>query len=187
MIKETDEQLAVRVQNGDKETFGLIIDRYEAALIRYTTRLLGNHESAEDVTQETFLRAYRDIRGFDPHRKFSSWLYRIAHNQAIDTVRKRRGTVILEEAENVASEEDIHHSTRKRLDREHLKNMLDGAIKQIPVKYRETVILRFYEEREYDEIAEILHLPIGTVGTYISRAKIELKKQLNDINIEDYL
>ena len=95
--------------------------------------------------------------------------------------------MILEEAENVASEEDIHHSTRKRLDREHLKNMLDGAIKQIPVKYRETVILRFYEEREYDEIAEILHLPIGTVGTYISRAKIELKKQLNDINIEDYL
>ncbi len=185
--KETDEQLAVMLQKGNKDAFGQLIDRYEPALLRYTHRLLSDQDAAEDVTQETFLKSYRDIQGFDPNRKFSSWLYRIAHNQAIDAIRKRKGTVILEEAESIASEEDIHDDIQNRLDKKHLRTKLDTAIAKIPTKYRETVILRFYEEKEYDEIAEILHLPIGTVGTYISRAKAELRKQLTEINIEDYL
>jgi RNA polymerase sigma-70 factor (ECF subfamily) len=87
----------------------------------------------------------------------------------------------------VASEIDLHKTAQKNLDKSGTKDKLEKAINKISSKYREAVILRFYEEKEYEEIAEILHVPIGTVGTYISRAKKELKEQLSDINIEDYL
>lgn len=187
MNKKTDEQIAVQVQRGDREAFGQIIDRYEVALIRYVSRILGDHEAAEDVTQEAFLKSYRDIQSFDGRRKFSSWLYRIAHNEAIDYIRKNKRVVTLEEAGTVASEEDLHGAAQKKIDRYSLRKRLDAAIGNISAKYRETVILRFYEEKEYDEIADILRIPIGTVGTYISRAKTELRTYLGDINLGDFL
>lgn len=187
MTKITDEQLAAQVQGGDNDAFGQLIDRYESALIRYAGCLVGDMDIAEDITQEAFLKSYRDIQGFDKGRKFSSWLYRIVHNEAIDYIRKNKRLVELEEAENVASDEDLHQTSQERLDKPHLKKKLDAAIKKLPIKYRETVILRFYEEKEYDEISDILRIPIGTVGTYISRAKAVLKQHLSEINLEDYL
>lgn len=187
MNKYTDEQLAQRLQQDDHESFGHIIDRYEPALIRYASRLVRDHDAAEDVVQETFVKAYRDIQSFDTKRKFSSWLYRIAHNEAIDYIRKNRRLVGLDEASEVASDTDIYSSAQSSLDQDKTKKRLGKAINAISLRYREPVILRFYEEKEYEEIAEIMRIPIGTVGTYISRAKKELKENLSDINIEDYL
>jgi len=187
MKRLTDEQLAAKLQEGDHEAFGLIIDKYESAIVRYANRLVNDHDIAEDVAQEAFIKTYRDIQSFDTKRKFSSWLYRIAHNEAIDYIRKNKRIVGLDEAIEVASEIDLHKTAQKNLDKSGTKDKLEKAINKISSKYREAVILRFYEEKEYEEIAEILHVPIGTVGTYISRAKKELKEQLSDINIEDYL
>lgn len=187
MNKLTDEQLAAKLQGGDHEAFGLIIDRYESAIIRYAIRLVSDHDIAEDIAQEAFIKAYRDIQSFDTKRKFSSWLYRIAHNEAIDYIRKNKRLVGLDEASEVASETDLHKTAQRNLDRTDIQKRLEKVINTISFKYREPVILRFYEEKEYEEISEILRIPIGTVGTYISRAKKELRERLSDINIEDYL
>ncbi len=179
--------IIAQLQSGDKEIFGIIIDRYEGKLVGYATRLIQNHDMAEDAVQEAFMKSYRDIHSFDIRRKFSSWIYRIVHNEAISQVRKVSRNDSLEDVFEIPSGIDVASEISKKLDIKSINREIDLVMKKLSLKYREVVLLRFYEDKTYDEISEILHLPVNTVGTYISRAKKEFKKNLQNVNIEEYL
>jgi RNA polymerase sigma-70 factor (ECF subfamily) len=177
-MKKTDEEIIEKVKRGDKEEFGEIIDRYEKLLRSYAYRLVGNPDLVEDIVQEAFIKAYRDIWGFDTGRKFSSWIYRIVHNQAIDQFRKNQKLVNLEEFPEIAENRDLAQEIQEKIDNKKDKERLASAIKLLPEKYKNVIILKYFEEKDYEEISDILRIPVGTVGTLISRAKKKIRENL---------
>lgn len=186
-MEKTDEQIAILVQNGEKEVFGVVIDRFEKPLCAFIYRMLGDKENCADALQETFLKAYKNINSFDPQRKFSSWIYRIAHNEAITHYRKNAKHVALDDVVELATDDNNAESIQKKLDSEGQKKLLDKALLTIPLKYREVILFRFYEDKSYEEISEIMHLPVNTVGTYLNRGKQEIKKHFKDLSLEELI
>jgi RNA polymerase sigma-70 factor (ECF subfamily) len=173
-----DEELA-SLSIDKSEAFGVLMQRYQTRLLAYIRRLSGvRSEDAEDILQESYIKAYLNLRDFDNKLKFSSWLYRIVHNETISEWRKRkaRPSVILESEdwEKIKSEGDLYDSIATESDKEHLAK----AIAKLPEKYRQAIVLKYLEERTYEEIADILRKPVGTVGTLINRAKKQLQKIL---------
>lgn len=179
--EESDEALA-GLSLKDKHVFAYLVERYERPLSVYIRRLGVSLEAdIEDVLQETFLKAYINLNSFDPKYSFSSWIYRIAHNEAMTFFRKRKvrphGSLI-EDSEGVlqtlASELDIIAD----LTEEENRVVMRSAITSLPREYQEVLILKFYEHKSYDEISDILSIPPGTVGTRMHRAKKSLAQAL---------
>lgn len=180
----SDEQLACYLQDNNGEGVEELITRYEKPLLRYARRLIGDEDAAEDAIQNTFISAYQNINSYDPKRKFSPWIYRIAHNKAINEARSKKPQVGLEEI----SELPDHHTgdISEKLDLASLRNRLNQSIGILPNKYKEVIILRFFEEKTYEEVSEILKIPVSTVGVRIKRGLERLKYDKN-INLEDLL
>ena len=159
---------------------------YEAKLLRYIMRISGfRKEDAEDALQEIFIKVYQNLRDFDSDLKFSSWVYRIAHNYVISEYRKRkiRPEKILSEEDdwqNFVSYIDVAGDVNNRINREVINNILD----KIDIKYREVLILNFLEGYEYKEISDILKKPMGTVATLLNRAKKKFRQELERQNIK---
>lgn len=172
----------------DKEQFGVLMDRYEAKLRRYIARLgVRNAEDQSDVLQDIFIKVYRNLNGFDQHLKFSSWIYRIAHNEAISWYRKKN---VRPEGHLIADSEELLSFAAGNLDSAELQfdetinaDVLHHALQKLDRKYAEVLILRFFEHKEYDEISDILQLPIGSVGTLIHRGKKQLATVINNDHI----
>jgi RNA polymerase sigma-70 factor (ECF subfamily) len=165
----------------DPALYAEVFNRYYQPLLRYVTRLGCHGDDAQDVLQDTFLSAYLNLRDYDTSLKFSSWIYRIAHNKAISFFRKqniRPKTVTTEEQlllmELVADDTNIS----EEVDKKFLQEKVHGALDALKDKYRDPLILKFLEDKSYEEISDILHVPIGTVGTLINRAKKKLKEIL---------
>lgn len=182
---KSDEELANLVLQ-DKEFFGALIRRYEDRIIGYIRKINGGtRESVEDIVQNIFIKAYVHINSFDREQKFSSWLYGVAHNECVDYWRKNkkhRLVISLEANERLssvlASEEDLAECIAKRNDKEALIR----ALGELPLKYREILILRFSEDKSYEDIAHILKKPVSTVGTLVRRAKILFKEVMDKKN-----
>ena len=178
-IQSDQELVAATLQ--DRHAFILIVERYQAPLKRYIIRLgCADRYDAEDILQEVFLKCYVHLNDYDTSLKFSSWLYRIAHNETISLFRKKRVrpiTVSTEEDlkifDNIKEEKDFLDILIKESD---AKNLHD-ALELVNEKYRTAIVLRFFEEKSYTEISDILQIPEGTVATYINRGK----KRLNEI------
>ena len=182
-LPPSDEEL-VRRSLEDKEAFGLLIERYEAKLDRYIRRL-GVHvsEDREDVLQDIFLKVYRNLNGFDTSLSFSSWIYRIAHNEAISWYRKKNvrpeGHLVTDGDEVLGFLSSKEEAADVTFDKSVNAEKLGEALKAIDVKYREVLILRYFEHKEYEEISDILQIPVGSVGTLIHRGKKQLAGVLN--------
>lgn len=169
----TDQEIVILAKK-DPEAFGLLMERYEQPLLAFIRRLTGWGQSeAEDILQESFIKAYRHLNSYDAKLKFSSWLYRITHNQTIDVLRYEKTRPFAQ----ALSVEEVSHLLydktdleNKLLAQENLKK-LEQAIYDLPVKYREVLILRFLEEKGYEEIGDILKKPKGTVATLIRRGR----------------
>ena len=175
----TDEQLVQRtLDNPDAYVF--IVERYEEKLLRYIMRIsAGSREDAEDTLQDVFLSAYKNLNDFDQNLKFSSWIYRIAHNKVISHFRKvtARPKTMTYEGDSqllniLASEEDIARNLEKKYTAEQVRQ----TISQLDSRYREVLVLKFLEEKDYKEISDILQKPMGTVATLINRAKKQFKE-----------
>ena len=174
--EQSDEILAQHVLSNE-HAFGELIDRYQAKLLRYIKRIAGVSDAdAEDICQDVFIKVYRNIRGFDPSLSFSSWIYRIAHNETRSYYRKhkkREQTYSLdaESYDHLAGdlETDGLTITRER------EGMLEQALAQMKEAYREVLVLHFLEQKSYAEISDILRKPTGSVGTLIHRAKKQLR------------
>lgn len=178
----TDEQIARRAL-ADKEAFGEIITRYEAKLGRYLARLgIAVPEDREDVLQNAFVKAYRNLNGFDPDLPFSSWMYRIAHNEAMSFFRAKRArpSVTLDEdgATLFAELKDEQADTTEVAETRLSSAELAKALASIDQKYRDVLTLRYFEERSYADISDILQVPIGTVSTLVHRAKRAVREAL---------
>lgn len=171
----TDEELIARVVS-DREVFGYVIERYEAKLRRYVRRLMpGIGDDLDDLLQDIFIKVYVNIQGFDTALKFSSWIYRIAHNEAVSWLRKKKvrpETVELGDddcATFVKSAELAREGGDAHLARDEVSRVLGDMREQ----YRTVLVLRFLEGKSYEEIGDILTVPGGTVATLIHRAKKE--------------
>lgn len=175
-IDTTDEVLAKHVQGGDTAAFETLIQRYEAKLLRYGRRFLFNYEDVEDAVQEVFIKTYTNIQSFTVSRKFSSWIYRIAHNTFINLIKKKgREPVNFFDPDMIMSHVVADDRTQEELSRKDDRAMLEGCLSKLDVKYREVLILYYFEERNYKEIADILHLPASTVGVRLKRGKKAMK------------
>ena len=174
--KLTDEKLIKLVCDQNQELYREVVERYQNKLLRYAGYLMGDDQEAADVVQEALIKAFISLRGFNDKYKFSSWIYRIVHNQAMTQLKRRKKTVSFEGNDwltgKLASNEDI---VKEYQDKE-LKKMLSGCLKQIPIKYSEVLVLFYFEEKKYQEISEILQIPMGTVGIRLNRGKKILKK-----------
>lgn len=176
---QSDEAVACRVQNGDLEAFGALIERYEAKLLRYARRFLRDREESRDLVQDVFLRAYTNIQSFDINRKFSSWIYRIAHNTFINALRKNRFNLTTLDPDTIFPHPVSPESPISDVEKKDLKKVLDESLSGLDSKYREPLILYFYEDMDYKEIAEVLEIPVSTVGIRLKRGKEALQKKLN--------
>lgn len=176
----SDEQLARAAQEGDMDAFSELVERYRPKLLRYGHRLLFHSNDVEDIVQEVFLKAYRNLRSFDTSRKFSPWIYRIAHNELINHGKKfSRQLVDYLDFEVLLPQFKSSVDLEKEFDRNQLSELLDKAVSELDVKYREPLALYAYDQLSYEDISEILHIPISTVGVRIKRGRELLKGQVN--------
>ena len=183
-----DDIALVSAALSDARAFAAIVERYERPLGRYVRRLLGAHaQSAEDVLQEAFLKSYVNLNDYDRSRPFAPWIYRITHNEAIAYLRKRGsqpqaldGQDAMTLLEQLADAAD----TAAALDRAELSRAMNDALNGLGASYREVLALRYLEDMNYDGIADVLHLPMGTVATRIRRGLTQLKAALTRLGVE---
>lgn len=178
----TDEELVVRVQEGELFVFRELIERYEAKMLRYARKFLLDSDECQDCVQDVFIKAYTNLRSVDPDRKFSSWLYRVAHNEFINAIKKkgRERVVSLDFdallphlAGDIEGPEDAMH-------RAQVREQIEKHLAELDVKYREPLVLYYFQELDYKEIAEILRLPVATVGVRLRRAREKLKSYIQN-------
>lgn len=175
----TDEQLIVHVRGEDKEMYAEIVKRYQGKLYRYLRKFLHSHDELEDVLQEVFIKAYKNLYDFDVQKKFSSWLYRIAHNEALNHIKKYSKEVMsLDSVEWEVVDEKM--DLIDKLDIKISREDIETAFVSLKKKYLEPIVLYFFEERTYEEISDILRIPRNTVGIRIMRGKIILKEYLKE-------
>ena len=176
MDTRTDEEIVKSVKAGDKESFGFLIERYEAKIKRYARKFLSSAEDIEDIVQEVFIKAYSNIQGFDIDRKFSSWLYRIAHNEFINLLRKKEKTPLLFfDPDTLFPHPVANEQTDSSVVDEETKKNINNCLEKISSKYREPLVLYYLEEMDYKEISDVMHIPISTVGIRLKRGKEMLK------------
>jgi len=177
----TDEQLVPLVLE-DKNSFALITSRYKVKLFNYISRLTNiNNDDAEDLLQDIFLKVYLNLNSFNQKMKFSSWIYTIARHQVISHYRKLHvrpegHADVLDD--QLAGRLMADFNLPRIVDQRYAKSAVNDALFRLQSKYREVIILRFIEEKNYQEISDIIRKPIGTVGSMLNRAKEELGKNL---------
>ena len=184
--KVDDRKLAVQAAKGRDAAFRELLCRYERPVFSLIFRMVRDRALAEDLAQETFIRAFRAISSYNPRYKFSSWIFKIANNHTIDHLRKRRlDTVSIdgsphavtgeEEAQTRLVVESTGEAPDRYVEQRELGSQIEQAIGELRPEYRTVVLLRHIEGHSYEEIADIMDLPLGTVKTYLHRARAELK------------
>jgi len=179
---KTDEELAGLIKE-NTEYFVCLMRRYEKRLLLYLRRLVGfQNNEIEDILQEAFIKIFYNIADFDCRLRFSSWAYRIVHNEAIDFLRKRKNEISADfsaaEWQNLKSEINWQQTLEQKFDHEYVAILLN----KLKPKYRDVLVLKFQEDHDYAEISDILQKPPGTVATLINRAKKKLKEELEKNN-----
>jgi RNA polymerase sigma-70 factor (ECF subfamily) len=181
--ERNDEDIAIQVQKGDIESFSILVDRYEPKMTRYAKRFFFDGDEGKDLVQEVFIKAYVNIQSFDASRRFSPWIYRIAHNEFVNNIKKRQ-----KERKNVSifdfdvlfphlvSKEAADEGSKKI----EVKRMLEGSLNKLNSKYRDPLVLYYFEEMDYREIADVLRIPVSTVGVRLQRGRAMLKKIVKD-------
>jgi len=176
-LDRTDEVAAAAVQAGDKDAFGLLVERYEAKLLRYGRKFLPTPEHIEDIVQDIFLSAYQNIQSYQTSQPFSSWIYRVAHNAFVNALRKHSNSRLLFFDLDTLVSHSVYEDPRE-MEEEYAENkkLVERGLEKLDVKYREVLVLHYFEELGYKEIADVLGVPQGTVGVRLRRAREALKK-----------
>ncbi len=180
-LEKTDQEL-VELALKHKEYYSYLIKRYESKIRRYVLRLSGGRaDDTEDILQEVFIKVYKNLNDYDSDLKFSSWIYRIAHNETITLLRKinRRPTAYNFEIDAVrvkTIKEDL--DIESEIDKKRLAQDVAKIISGLDNKYKEVLLLRYIEDKDYREISDILRKPPGTVATLIRQAKEHFKREI---------
>ena len=179
-------------RKGSEAAYRELLARYERPVFSLIFRMVRDRETSEDLAQETFIKVLNNLDRYSPEFKFSSWLFKIANNLTIDHLRRRRvDTISIEGAPDAVTAESAKatsiavvsgdESPLEELESRELGTAIERAIGKLRPEYRACIMLRHVEDRSYEEIAEIVKLPLGTVKTYIHRARHELRAALEDV------
>jgi RNA polymerase sigma-70 factor (ECF subfamily) len=185
-MQPTDEELVASILEGEKELYGEIVRRYQGRLVNYVYRMLRDRQDAHDLAQDVFFKLFGALDRFDPRYRFSTWLFRVAQNAAIDRIRKRRLKVVSmhrnEPGEDGGDWDLPDDKPDPYQDSRNLERgiAIQAAIEDLPAEYRELIQLRHYAELSYDEIARLKEMPLGTVKNKLFRGRQMLKDQLAD-------
>lgn len=180
LSNQNDEQLVAVIREKDQELYGEIIRRYKTKLTHYLRKFIYDADELEDVLQTVFIKSYQNLFGFNIEKKFSSWIYRIAHNEAINHLKKNsHRSIPFDEVEFKIVDDKI--DLDGHIDRHLLKEKFGEYLNQLKLKYREPIILYYFEEKSYEEISDILRMPTSTVGTLIRRGKEQLKAKIENM------
>ena len=181
----SDEELVAAILRGERERFAELVGRYEGRLVNYLYRLLRSLDDAHDLAQEVFLKVYQALDRFDPRYRFSTWIFRVAQNAAIDQIRRQRLKLVSmrRESEEDGEGRDWEFPSPRPTPYGDLRNRERGAAIQeavdaLPWEYRELILLRHFGELSYEEIATLKRLPLGTVKNKLFRARQLLKERL---------
>jgi RNA polymerase sigma-70 factor (ECF subfamily) len=192
LASATDQEVVVLAKSGRDTAYRELVRRYERPVFSLIYRMVRDRELAEDLAQETFVKALNAIESYRPEFKFSSWIFKIANNAAIDHLRRRElDTLSLDGSPNAETADAVEATALQVSDRtetpleeleaRELGGAIEVAIGRLRPEYRSCILLRHVEGRPYEEIAEMLSLPLGTVKTYIHRARNELRQALADL------
>ncbi|MGI8811247.1 MAG: RNA polymerase sigma factor [Pyrinomonadaceae bacterium] len=170
---------------GGEDSFEELVRRYQRPIVGYVFRMLGDYDSALDVTQEVFIKVFNSLERYSSEYKFSTWLYRIAHNAAIDHMRRNSITAQSLETENADGTyqlqiESSGPTPEQDRERSEWRTQIESVVKCLPAAYRDLILLRHSQDLSYDEIAEVTGLPLGTVKNRLFRAR----EMMRDIFIE---
>lgn len=182
----TDAELVERTLAGFEDGFRTLVARHQSSVYNLLVRMLRNPALAEDLAQDTFLKVFSHLRSFDPRFKFSNWILRIAHNAAIDTIRRRGPQESSIDEPKPGEQRRIDEAlvdprsddASKRVEQRDLARVLDAALEPLRPEYRQAVVLRYQEDLSYEEIAEITGVPLGTVKSNLHRARAEMAEFL---------
>lgn len=195
-----DSQIVKKISDWDIDMFSIIVDRYEKKLMKYIMKISNvDITEAENLLQDVFIKVFKNINWYKNSYKFSSWIYRITFNHIWDNYRKEKNKkeVSLDEGINGDNDndnisllellEDESKNIVQNIEKKELSKLIKNTIKELDDKYKNVIILKYYENLSYDEISDILEIPYNTVWTLINRAKKQLKKILESKNINLYL
>jgi RNA polymerase sigma-70 factor (ECF subfamily) len=182
-VEHHEGQLIQAACRGDAAAFGALVRKYQNRLCASLTHICGSLEEAEDVAQDAFVQAYVKLRSFAGESAFYTWLYRIAVNAAISKRRRRRETASVDVKRSEHGLEPLDDGERadERLLREERAAAVQRALSRLSAEHRAILVLREIDDRDYEEIADILQLPVGTVRSRLHRARLQLKEQLDGI------
>lgn len=170
--KITDEKLVEKIRLNDHNLYALIIDRYKNKLLRYAVNIVHDDDRASHVVQDSFIKAYINLKGFNTSKSFSSWIYRIVHNEAMNVIKKYHKEVPILDDFDFGSDENIEEDFEKK----EVVLKVEKCLKEIPLLYSEPLSLYYIDDKSYLEISDILRIPMGTVAVRINRAKKLMKK-----------
>lgn len=188
----TDQDVVERARQGREDAYRELLRRYQRPVFSLIYRMVRDRELSEDLAQETFVKVLNALDSYRPEFKFSSWIFKIANNAAIDHLRRRRlDTLALEGSPHATTPDrveatalqlpDRSETPDEELEARELGSVIEQAIGRLRPEYRTCIILRHIEGRSYEDIAQITDLPLGTVKTYIHRARNELKDALGPL------
>ena len=178
----TDAQLVERALAGSQDAFAALVARHQRGVYNLLARMLRNPALAEELAQESFLKAYTHLRRFNPEYKFANWVLRIAHNAAIDVLRQRGLRMVSMDDPDTAEQRPIEETVvdprsdeaERRLERRDLSQVLGAALDELRPEYRRAVVLRYQQDLGYEEISAITGDPVGTVKSHLHRARVEM-------------
>lgn len=170
-LKLTDEEIVEKVRSNDRDLYAVIIERYKGKLERYATNIIHDKDGASHIVQDSLVKAYINLNGFNTKKKFSSWIYRIVHNEAMNVIKKYQKEVPILDDFDFESDEDITKDYEQKEEASYVEKCLGS----IPLIYSEPLSLYYLDEKSYEEISDILRIPMGTVAIRMSRAKKLMK------------
>ncbi len=177
-IHLSDEQIVSEVVSGKSDLYRELMERYEKKLVRYIRSIIGSSHDIDDIVQTVFIKAYKNLPGYDQHLKFSSWIYRIAHNESVN--HQKSSFIQKVVAMGEWFDYGVADSTEEDIDRELLKKQLMSCLESLDVIYREPLVLYYFEEKTYEEISDIVRIPVRAVGVRMHRAKAIMRRACNE-------
>lgn len=178
----TDQQLIERINAGDARKYALLVDRHKDRAFTLALRTVGDRHDAEEIVQDAFVRAYRSLGSFRGDAKFSTWLYRIVYNLCMTRVSRRRPKGeqldIDEQKYDVLTADESVSSVHEQMETREFRGILVEEVNSLPEKYRVVLTLFYLEEQSYDEIVEVMNLPLGTVKTNLFRGRNLLRERM---------
>jgi RNA polymerase sigma-70 factor (ECF subfamily) len=189
-VELDDMQLVAASKKGDQDAFARLVQRYQRSVFNLAYRMLQHYEEASETTQDTFLAAWQGLPSFRGDARFPTWLYRIAYNCSLKSLEQRKRNTALQaalQAEQILERADSGELADAQLEARDRQAFIQEHLAKLPAKYRIVLILRHLQDKTYEEMAEILTMPVGTIKTHLFRARNLLKERLQSLDRDSFM